>query len=287
MLLEAQYLILGERIIKNGVMIPNKRTGVGCLTVINADIEIDASTDKAPVLTTRKVPYLGGIGEFIAYLQGKTNAADFRELGCRNWDANANENKAWLANPHRKGEDDLGNVYGAVGRDWVNQYGVSFDLLKQVIDDLSKGIDNRGEIVTWWNPGEFEYGCLRPCMHSHQFSILDGVLYLNSTSRSADVPLGLPANIMQCYLFLRLMAQITGLKPGTAYLKIVNAHIYENQIALFKEQLTRKMITEHQPTLYINPDIKSLEGIMGIKKGDISVEGYESFYPAIKYPFTV
>ena len=38
---EYQYLQLGDRIINEGVMIENKRTGVGCLTVINADFVYD------------------------------------------------------------------------------------------------------------------------------------------------------------------------------------------------------------------------------------------------------
>ena len=36
-------------------------------------------------------------------------------IGCNTWNANANENGAWLANPHRKGEDDMGRVYGVKG----------------------------------------------------------------------------------------------------------------------------------------------------------------------------
>ncbi|MFT5760306.1 MAG: thymidylate synthase, partial [Alteromonadaceae bacterium] len=41
------------------------------------------------------------------------NAADFRALGTKTWDANANENQAWLDNPNRKGPDDMGLIYGA------------------------------------------------------------------------------------------------------------------------------------------------------------------------------
>lgn len=283
---EQQYLNLGRRIIEEGVMIANKRTGVGCLTVINADMVYDASIDTPPLLSTRKVPLKGGVGEFIGYLKGFTSAAQFRSVGSNTWNANANENKAWLNNPNRLGDDDCGKIYGAQARNWVNQYGESFDLLKQVISDLKAGIDNRGEIVTFWNPSEFEYGCLRPCMHSHQFSLLDGVLYLNTTQRSADLPLGVCSNMLQCYLFLRLMAQVTGHKPGKVYHKIVNAHIYENQIELFKEQLTRtpEPITAK---FWLNPEIQNLSDIENMSQEDVKVVGYESSYPSIRFPFSV
>ena len=53
---------------------------------------------------------------------------------------------------------------------------------------------DRGEIITFYNPGEFELGCLRPCMHTHTFSLLGDTLYLTSYQRSCDVPLLLPYN---------------------------------------------------------------------------------------------
>src|SRR5690606_39317396 len=54
--------------------------------------------------------------ELLGYIRGYDNAADFRALGTPTWDANANQNEAWLANPHRKGTDDMGRVYGVQGR---------------------------------------------------------------------------------------------------------------------------------------------------------------------------
>lgn len=178
-----QYNAIGKDILTKGVWVENKRTKTRCLTLLNRTMTYDVGAEEVPVLTGRRVPYIGGIGEFVGYLQGKTSAAEFRELGAKTWDKNANENEAWLNNPNRKGTDDMGLVYGAQARNWTNRHGKEFDLLRQVYDNLKKGYDSRGEIVTFWNPGEFEYGCLRPCMHTHQFSILDDRLYLTSISR--------------------------------------------------------------------------------------------------------
>jgi hypothetical protein len=49
-------------------------------------------------------------------IRGYQSAAQFRALGCNTWNANANKNQAWLDNPHRKGEDDMGLCYGVIGR---------------------------------------------------------------------------------------------------------------------------------------------------------------------------
>lgn len=282
-----QYLALCQRIVEQGKWVENERTGKRCLTVINADLTYDVGNGEFPLVTTRKSFWKSAIAELLGYIRGYNSAADFRQLGTKSWDANANQNPAWLANPHRKGEDDMGWVYGAVGRNFPKGDGTgNLDLLRQIVDNLTKGIDNRGEIYTFYHPGLFHLGCLRPCLHSHHFSLLDDTLYLNSTQRSADVPLGLNWNMIQCYTFLALMAQITGHKAGLAFHKIVNAHIYEDQLALMRDvQLQRTPLAP--PTLQINPDIKSLNDLeTWVTLDDFHVEGYEA-HPNIQYPFSV
>ncbi len=284
---EQQYLNLVNRTVEEGVWVPNPRTGVDCLTVINADIRIDVGNNELPLVTTRKAGIKIPVAELLGYLRGLSNAADFRKLGCKTWDANSNENAAWLNNPHRKGTDDMGRVYGAVGREWRKPEGGSIDLLTNVYNDLRQGIDNRGEIFTFWNPGEFEYGCLRPCMHSHQFSILGDTLHLNSTQRSCDLLLGGVANMVQCFVLLKLMAQITGLKPGFAYHKLVNVHIYRDQYDVLMERGQLDLEPFYPPKLHINPEIKTLEDVLTwVTVDDFLLEDYES-HPAIKYPFSV
>ncbi|MER1630755.1 thymidylate synthase [Proteus mirabilis] len=281
-----QYLALCQRIIDEGEWIDNKRTGTRCLTVINADLEYDVANNQFPLITTRKSFYKAAIAELLGYLRGYDNAAQFRAIGCNTWNANANENSAWLNNPHRKGEDDMGRVYGVQGRQWQRPDGSHFDQLRKVVDNLTNGIDDRGEIVTFYNPGETALGCLRPCMHTHTFSLLGDRLYLTSYQRSCDVPLGLNFNQIQCFVLLALVAQITGHKPGKAFHKIVNAHIYENQLPLMRDvQLKRDPLP--LPKLHINPNIKTLDDIeTWVTTDDFSVEGYQC-HEAIKYPFTV
>ncbi|MDN3381918.1 thymidylate synthase [Pseudoalteromonas sp. APC 3358] len=281
-----QYLKLCQRIVDEGQWVENKRTGTRCLTVINADLEYDVANNKFPMITTRKSYYKAAIAELLGYLRGYDSAEQFREIGCKTWDANANDNNAWLNNPNRKGEDDMGRVYGVQGRGWQRPDGSTLDQLSKVINNLKNGIDDRGEIITFYNPGEFELGCLRPCMHTHTFSLLGDTLYLTSYQRSCDVPLGLNFNQIQCFVLLALVAQITGHKAGKAYHKIANAHIYENQLELMRDvQLTREPF--ESPQLKINPKIKSLEDIeTWVTRDDFEVTGYQC-HEVIQYPFSV
>lgn len=298
---EKQYLDAMRRIHTEGVDLKNARTGQVCRTVINVDLTYDATTNKAPLLTTRRILNPGlSIAELLGYIKGVRSAAEMRALGTKTWDDNANQNKAWLNNPNRKGIDDLGLIYGAVGKNWPVQQLPSddlhsfhtrtigsIDLFRKVYDNLKTGIDDRGEIITFWNPGMFHLGCLRPCMYEHQFSLLGDDLYLNSTQRSSDFPLGTAANMVQVWLFLRLMAQITGKNPKYAFHRNVNSHIYGNQVDLVPTQLEREILEE--PTIDINPDIKTLEDLeTWVTVSDFKINYQASkTHPPIKYPFSV
>lgn len=281
-----QYLQLCQRVIDEGVWVENKRTGKRCLTVINADLEYDLSQGTLPVLTTKKLHWKPAIAEMLGYLRGYTSAADFRKIGCNTWNANANENQAWLDNSFRKGTDDMGRCYGAQGRDWRNPEGKRVDQLLNVYKDLKSGIDNRAEIMTFWNPGERDRACLNSCMHTHTFSLLGDRLYLTSYQRSDDLPLGHGFNQVQVGWLLMIMAQITGLKPAKAFHKIVNAHIYEDQIDQIRDiQLKREPFP--LPTLKINPAIKEFKDIeTWVTVDDFELENYQH-HPPIKYQFSV
>ena len=284
---EEQYLELCNRILDDGHMIENKRTGKGCLTVINADFEYDTINYKFPLITTRKAYWKSAIAEMLGYLRGYDNAQQFADIGCKTWFANANENKSWLENSHRKGENDLGIGFSyAQGRSWTGRNTEIIDQYKNIIDKLSQGIDDRRLIMTFNNPGSSYASALPACMHTHHFSILNDTLYLTSYQRSIDVPLGLVFNMVQTVWLLRITAQITGLKSGKVFHKLVNCHLYDDQIDLMRDvQLTREPYDE--PELLINPNIHSLEDLeTWVTTNDFTVAGYQHHLP-IKYPFAV
>lgn len=318
------YLNLAQRIVDDGVWVENERTGERCLTVINADLTYDVGGGKFPLITTRKSFWKAAVAELLGYIRGYDNAEDFYNLGAKTWFANANDNKSWVDNPFRKGTNDMGRVYGVQGRHmqdiklidaqedndvYINKVDMlvglgyyyngataggfcdtvwkrDIDQLRKVYEHLRNGIDDRGEIINFLHQGDVEFGCLRPCMYSHHFSLLGDTLYLNSTQRSCDVPLGLNFNMVQVYVFLAIMAQITGKKAGYAHHKMVNAHIYEKQLDLMRDvQLKRTPL--QMPKFKINPKIKTLEDLeTWVTLDDFSVEDYEHLEP-IKYPFTV
>lgn len=111
-----QYLDLVREVIENGTLQGN-RTGIRTISMPGAMLRFDLQKG-FPAITTRKLAFKSAIGEMVGFLRGVKNAGEFRELGCKVWDQNANENAQWLANPFRQGHDDLGEIYGVQWRQW-------------------------------------------------------------------------------------------------------------------------------------------------------------------------
>lgn len=123
-----EYFKAINKILDDGTCQLNERTGEKCWTYPGLMMEFDLQKG-FPAPTTKPLAWESVKGEWIGFIQGATSAADFRALGSKVWDANANETPAWLTNPFRKGEDDLGPIYGAQWRKWPAHTFVTWDQL--------------------------------------------------------------------------------------------------------------------------------------------------------------
>lgn len=282
---EQQYLTILKDCYENGTDIVNERTGSICRTILNQRIQFDGN--EFPLLTTRKMYWKQAIGEMVAYIRAYTRLEDFHSLGVHTWDENA---KGWA---ERIGIYDYlgkivsyedipstGVIYGASAKR------VNFSY-KDLLDSIKAKPNDRGHIWNFWNPEYFHKGCLRPCMYSHNFTVLNDTLHLTSTSRSMDLPLGGSWNIVQCWFLLNITAKLTSLKVGTVTLNVTNAHIYENQLPFVPEQFSRE--PKQVPTLIIKDSFEYDDLMKNLNKDNFDkyfeLQNYE-YYPAIHYPFT-
>lgn len=281
-----QYLALCEKVLAKGIRKTN-RTGFDHFGYTGDMMQFDLA-DGFPAVTTKKLAFRSVVAEMLGFLRGYDNAADFRKLGCKVWDANANENPQWLQNNQRRGLDDLGRVYGVQAREWSGGPRSStprVDQLRKVYEDLRRGIDNRREIVTHWNPGELSQMALPPCHMFYQFGIQGDRLNLSMYQRSCDVPLGIPFNIAGYAWLLSVFAQITGHKPGVFTHFMHDIHIYENQIENMQIQVARD--PHPLPELVINPCVRTLEDLeTWVTPDDFGLKGY-THHRHITYPFAV
>lgn len=305
--MEQQYLTLLERVLEQGTRQTN-RTGIDTFRIEGATLEFDLRKG-FPVITTKKLAFKQVVGELFGFIHGFTNASEFREVGCKIWDQNANENKQWLTNPRRRGLDDLGEIYGYQWRFWPKNASGTGGNGREYIDQLQLAInkiihtpEDRRIIVSAWNPGRLEHMALPPCHIMHQY-ICDPVtkeLSMCMYQRSCDMFLGVPFNIASYALLLEMVALVTGYKAKKLIMFLADVHIYENHVAQVKEQLVRLpckppqvSITEVLPSIherednpYFMYDGSPFGRLLNIRPEQIELVGYEC-WPAISAPMAV
>lgn len=282
-----QYLELCKRTMEQGIRKTN-RTGIDHIGYTGDMMKFDL-TKGFPAVTTKRLAFRSVVAEMLGFLRGYDNSNDFEKLGCNVWRANADA-PYWKDSSYCSGEDgDLGRIYGVQARDWTGLTSKGawkkVDQLRNVVNDLSQGIDNRREIVTHWNPAEMSGMALPPCHMFYQFGIQGDKLNLSMYQRSCDVPLGIPFNIAGYAWLLSVIAHITGLKVGEFTHFMHDIHIYENQIPNMKIQVERAPLD--LPFLWIHPEIKTLEDLeTWVSPEHFSLISYQH-HDHINYPFAV
>jgi thymidylate synthase len=270
-----QYLDLVRTIMETGSWQEN-RTGTRTLSIPGAMMRFDLEKDGFPAITTKKLAFKSAVGELVGFLRATRSAADFRALGCKVWDQNANENAEWLANPYRLQEDDLGPVYGVQWRAWpayklldadkpaqiedaqkrgfmivssLRDDGKEKVLLYKAIDQLRDCLDtiirnpgSRRILFHGWNCAELDAIALPACHLLYQFipNAATKEISLCLYIRSNDIGLGTPFNLTEGAALLHLVGRLTGYKPRWFTYFIGDAHIYENHLGMLEEQLKRE-----------------------------------------------
>lgn len=273
-----QYLDLVRSIFENGSWQEN-RTGIRTLSIPGAMLRFDLR-EGFPAVTTKKLAFKSAIGEMIGFLRGYRSAAQFRALGCKVWDQNANENPSWLANPYRLETDDIGPAYGVQWRAWpayklldprqprhaervadalargYRELGQvegdgggpllalykAIDQLRQCLDTIVRNPTDRRILFHGWNCAQLEEMALPPCHLLYQFlpSVARRELSLCLYVRSNDVGLGTPFNLAEGAALLHLVGRLTGYAPRWFSYFVGDAHIYENHVPMLQEQLQRE-----------------------------------------------
>lgn len=283
-----QYLNVLAKALHEGRRETN-RTGTDALVIRPVMLEFDLR-DGFPAVTTKKLAFNACKGELIGFLQGKINAAEFRALGCNIWNANANENEAWLANPNRVGQDDLGVIYGAQWRRWDDGQGGYVDQVINALKSIRENPTDRGIIINAWRPDQFDCMALRPCHVMYQF-IVDTQrreLSLLLTQRSGDILLGIPFNIASASMMLSLFAALTGLRPRYFTHCVAIPHLYVNHVDQANQQLDRDPLPLPKLCMNIpNLGMASDAQILASLTPDVFwLEGYQS-YGALPAPMAV
>lgn len=314
-----QYIDLCRRILANGEKITNykkqdrrSKAASSAIPDHTAQASSEAKTirlphqvlqfdleEEFPILTSKKVGFKSAIIEILwIYQQASNDVRWLQERGVKIWNEweisekgeyqGRNINKIFAkehpTEPKENFAHTIGTAYGWI----VNRY----NLIGNLIETLKNNPGNRRMVMSLWQNEWLSTAALPSCVWNSQWNIIDGRLNLLVTSRSSDVPLGLPFNIVQYATLCYLIAQSVGVRPGQFTFITNDAHIYENQVDGIREQIERydKAMKDGTlppaPKLWLNPKIKDFYKFDNSKElKDIKLENYQNL-GVIKMPVT-
>ena len=262
--------------------------------VLQFDLE-----EEFPILTSKQVAFKTAVLEILWIYQVASN--DVRWLQERNvkiwneWEISEkgeyqgrNINEIFAKNHPNEEKTNFAHTIGtAYG--WIVK---KYHLIDNLIETLKENPGNRRMVLSLWQNEWLETAALPSCVWNSQWNLIDGRLSILVTSRSSDVPLGLPFNIVQYAVLCHLIAHTVGVKPGQLTFITNDAHIYENQIDGIKEQISRyeeavkNNTLPKAPKLWLNPEIKDFRDFDNSRElKDIKLENYENL-GVIKMPVT-
>ena len=255
--------------------------------------------EEFPILTSKKVAFKSAVIEILWIYQAASNDVRWlRERGVKiwyEWEASdggiyrdRNLNLIFSEKHPDLPEEDFAHTIGtAYG--WIVR---KYHLMESLIETLQNDPGNRRMVISLWQNEWLNTAVLPSCVWNSEWNITNGRLNLLVNSRSSDVPLGLPFNIVQYATLCHLVAQSVGVRPGLFTFVTNDAHIYKNQLPGICEQIARydeaSMRGElpDSPKLWINPEIQDFYRFDNSKElKDIKLMDYKHL-GAIKMPVT-
>ena len=276
---DTQYADRINYILKNGILIKDTPQDVGAITCFGELSPMVFNVENgAPLITERKISFWRKpIGEILAFINGVRDTKTLeQEYGVSWWDKWATEKKCRKIGVET---GDLGpGSYGAAFHDFPMPDGRTFNQFAHMIEQLKdpKLHQRRTFVVTPWIPffngwGEIQKAVVSPCHGWLHFRVINGKLHMRMDQRSADMPVGVPSNMIQYFALLLAVAQVSNLEPFRFCHSISDAHIYEDQVNNMKELINRQ--ARCLPTLTIDPDVKNL---FDIRPHHFEIADYDS-----------
>ena len=255
--------------------------------------------EEFPILTSKKVAFKTAVLEILWIYQAASNDVRWlQERKIKIWDEweiseagqyqGRNINQIFAEQHPGEPKQDFAHTIGTAYGWIVNRY----HLIENLIETLRHSPGNRRMVLSLWQNEWLATAALPSCVWSTEWNLIRGRLNLLVNSRSSDVPLGLPFNIVQYAVLCHLIARTIGAEPGLFTFVTNDAHIYQNQIPGIEEQIRRYDKATAAgglpptPKLWLNPEITDFYAFDNSRAlADIRLENYQHL-GAIKMSIT-
>jgi thymidylate synthase len=274
---DAQYRQLLGRIVADGIPAPT-RQGPQALTLMQQAMRFELANG-FPVITERSLKsfWRKPIGELCAFINGATTLDELAAFGCDWWGAWATPAKT-----SKRGlpPGDLGpGSYGGAFRRFPTSDGGGFDQFQHLVEQLRELPADRTHFVSPWIPqyqvrgrGKTPQTTISPCHGWVHVRVLGGGLHLHMFQRSGDVPVGVPANMVQYAALLLMLEQLTGIEAVAYYHTISDAHIYSDQLDHVQVMLGRE--ERRLPSVYLNETGQKVTDIHDFRAEHFEIADY-------------
>lgn len=283
---DGQYRDLLIRILAEGEKAPT-RQGPPALTLLQQTMCFDLANG-FPMVTERSLTsfWRKPIGELCAFINGATTVAELAEFGCDWWGPWATPEKT-----RRRGlaSGELGpGSYGGAFHHFPTSEGPGFDQFQHLVEQITELPDDRTHFVSPWIPqyqtrghGKRPNTTIAPCHGWVHVRVLNGRLHLHMFQRSGDVPVGVPANMVQYAALALMLEQLTGFAAATYYHTISDAHIYADQMDQARAMTQRQ--PRRLPTVHLNDGGRAVTDIHGFRAEHFELSDYDP-HPALAVP---
>jgi thymidylate synthase len=284
---DSQYRRMLERILAAGEAVPT-RQGPAALTLMQQIMRFDLPNG-FPVITERSVKsfWRKPIGELCAFINGATTLDELADFGCDWWGEWATPQKTSSRGlpPGHLGPGS----YGGAFRHFPTADGGEFDQFAHLVEQIRELPHDRTHFVSPWIPqyqvrgqGKTPRTTIAPCHGWVHVRVIGGGLHLHMFQRSGDVPVGVPANMIQYAALLLMLEQLTGIAAATYYHTISDAHIYEDQVDSVKLMLGRG--ARRLPTVALTEAGGKVSDIHDFRAGHFELTDYEPHPPIPSIP---
>uniref|UniRef100_A0A1J3D4W7 thymidylate synthase n=1 Tax=Noccaea caerulescens TaxID=107243 RepID=A0A1J3D4W7_NOCCA len=199
-----------------------------------------------PLLTTKKVFWLGVVEEILRLISGSTN---LKEKGTNNM---------WVNDEAREYLDSFGvNATEEDGDHWRrSDASQEFSQLADIINKIKKNPNDRKIMHSACNPLDFKLS-VSPCQTLVQFYVANGELSCQIYQSSTEASLGIPFSIAAYALLTCIIAHVCDVVAGDFIHVIGEAYVNTADVKTIQKQL--QISPKPFPILKIHPEKTKIE----------------------------